>query len=145
MTFRTGVQELKGYMQQVMSVKTQVHASWDSLLNPFSHVQFPEFPSPVLTHMWWSWSQCALRGRPCRWHSLSGSWWRQRWWLSGSLAQETAGIRQTVSNTLSEAFINTNIIQHLDFIIHGIYEYLSSSLLSMLAWAGRTSHLLGCL
>ncbi len=79
-------------------------------------VQFPEFPSPVLTRMWWSWSRCELRGCPCRSHFLSRSWWRLRWWLSGSLAQETEGIRWTVINKLSEDSIKTKQLSHIIII-----------------------------
>lgn len=63
-----------------------------SIINIFN--EEPGNASPVLIHMWWSWSQCELRGCPYKPQFLSGSWWRLRWWLSGSLAQETRVIRQ---------------------------------------------------
>lgn len=65
------------------------------------HLQYSERVLPAATRTWWSWSLSGGRGFPCGWHSLSGSWWRLRWWLSESWALETERSRATVTYILS--------------------------------------------
>lgn len=87
-------------------------------------MQSPELPSPVLTHMWWSWFLCELKGCPCRSQFLLGSWWHLRWWLSGSLAQETARIRWRATNCLRALSRKTNHILTIMSLRSGTYNVL---------------------